>query len=304
MNIDQGNSKYEELKDGGSTPNLVASPSNFDNSNLLISSSEKVTPVSADLRKYKSPLKLLTGVIASESSDDDSLSVNSDDVEWRLGDYINTGSIGAVYRALDWNTAKLITIKFLDVKELSQAQKEEIVEKLQEEVKKIKDMKDPNVVKYINVSIADDEDGMVAILMEYVPGGSITYLLKFFKSFKEPLVKIYIGQVVKVLSRLHAKGIVHRDLKPDNLMVDDLGTVKLSDFGFIKSIYSEFCPDNSQDLNIRLIETQKSNFVKSIPDKTTLEKLVLGDYDLGEPLKPLINSYFYCPPEVINKEWK
>lgn len=263
-----------------------------------------MTPISADLRKHKSYLKSLSGLISPESSEDDSWSVNSEDVEWRLGDYINTGSIGAVYRALDWNTAKLITIKFLDVKGLDQSQKDEITEKIQGEVNKIKIIKDPNIVKYINVTIADDEDDMVAILMEYVPGGSITYLLKFFKSFKEPLVKIYIGQVAKVLSRLHNKGIVHRDLKPDNLMVDDLGTVKLSDFGFIKSIYSEFCPDNSQDLDIKIIDKQKSNFVKSIPDKSTLEKLVIGDYDSEEPLKPLINSYFYCPPEVINKECK
>jgi serine/threonine protein kinase len=113
-------------------------------------------------------------------------------------------------------------------------------------------MKDPNIVRYMDITKADDEEGMLAILMEYIPGGSITFLLKFFKSFKEPLVKIYIGQVVKVLSRLHGKGIVHRDLKPDNLMVDDSGTVKLSDFGFIKSIYREFCPDFSQNLDAEL----------------------------------------------------
>jgi mitogen-activated protein kinase kinase kinase len=101
-------------------------------------------------------------------------------------------------------------------------------------------MRDPNIVRYINVTETDDEEGMIAISMEYVPGGSITYLLKFFKSFKEPLVKIYVNQVVKVLWRLHKKGLVHRDIKTSNLLVDDLGTIKLSDFGFIKEIYEEF----------------------------------------------------------------
>ena len=43
------------------------------------------------------------------------------------------------------------------------------------------------------VEEAEEEPDMIAISMEYVPGGSITYLLQFFKSFKEPLVKIYIN---------------------------------------------------------------------------------------------------------------
>jgi serine/threonine protein kinase len=261
---------------------------------------------SSDHRIHKSPLKSLKGDICSESSDDSNsdYSINSQNMEWRLGDYINTGSIGAVYRALDCNTAKLITIKFLDIAELDGPRKDEIIEKFKDEVNKIKLMKDPNIVRYIDVTKADDEEGMFAILMEYIPGGSISYLLKFFKSFKEPLVKIYIGQVAKVLSRLHGKGIIHRDLKPDNLMVDDFGTVKLSDFGFIKSIYRELCPNFSQDLDIQLIDKRETNGIKSIPDHATLEKLIASELESGEPLKPLVNSYYYCPPEVINQNCK
>lgn len=200
------------------------------------------------MRKKRTPLQSLKGDVLSSDSDS-SASVDSEDIEWRLGDYIDTGSIGAVYRALDCNTAKLITVKFLDVKDLSDEQKEQILIKLKEEVIKVKELRDPNIVRYINVTETEDEEGMVAISMEYVPGGSISYLLKFFKSFKEPLVKIYINQVVKVLWRIHNKGMVHRDLKTTNLMVDDLGTIKLSDFGFIKSIYDEYCPQNTHDID-------------------------------------------------------
>lgn len=147
------------------------------------------------------------------SDSDDSSSIDSQDIEWRLGDYIDTGSIGAVYRALDCNTAKLITIKFLDVQNLSSKEKQSMLKKLKAKVEKIKAMKDTNIIKYLNVSEAEGDESMLAISMEYVPGGSITYLLKFFKSFKEPLVKIYINQVTKALKRLHDQGIVHRDLK-------------------------------------------------------------------------------------------
>jgi serine/threonine protein kinase len=160
-------------------------------------------------------------------------------------------------------------------------------------------MRDPNIVRYINVEEAEDEPDMIAISMEYVPGGSITYLLQFFKSFKEPLVKIYINQVVKALWRLHQNGITHRDIKTTNLMVDDLGTVKLSDFGFIKDVYSEYCPKNVYNVDELLFSNiRKKSKVNSIQG-SNLTKLITN---YKEPLKPLVNSFFYTPPEVHNKQ--
>lgn len=131
-------------------------------------------------------------------------------------------------------------MKYFDVKGLEESKKYEYINKLNQHIDEIKSMKDPNIVRYILSEEGQEEGGMIALAMEYVPGGSIHYLLKFFKSFKETLVKIYVNQVVKVLVRLHERGIVHGDLKTSNLMVDDLGTVKLSDFGFLKSLYREY----------------------------------------------------------------
>ena len=104
--------------------------------------------------------------------------------------------------------------------------------------------------------------------MEFVPGGSISYLLQFFKSFKEPLVKIYINQVVKVLHRLHQHGIVHQDIKNTNLMVDELGVVKVSDFGFIKSLYEEYCPNKILNLGSVIREEPNENSNTSKQDNS------------------------------------
>ena len=73
--------------------------------------------------------------------------------------------------------------------------------------------------------------------MEYVPGGSLKQLLNYFHAFKEKLVRLYMCQIVSGLYELHDHGICHRDLKCSNILVDDLGTIKLSDFGFFKQIY-------------------------------------------------------------------
>ena len=60
-------------------------------------------------------------------------------------------------------------------------------------------------------------------------------LEKFFK-FDEKLVKVYTRQILFGLDYLHHNDIIHRDLKCANILVDNNGIIKLSDFGASKRI--------------------------------------------------------------------
>jgi serine/threonine protein kinase len=93
----------------------------------------------------------------------------------------------------------------------------------------------PNVVKYYYVDTTKDKTG-VDIILEFVPGGSIRNLLNKFEAFDEKLIKIYTRQILEGLSYLHSKDIVHRDLKCANILVDNKGIIKLSDFGASKQL--------------------------------------------------------------------
>ena len=223
---------------------------------------------------YKS--KALIDKQNDESDESNLNSFDSESLEWRLGDFLYKGSIGEVYRALDWNTAKLIAIKFLDWTTIDKLQTAELVYKLKEKINKIKEERDKNVIRYLTISEEEGEDGenMIKILMEYVPGDSIEYILKHFKSFKEPLAKIYISQVAQAISRLHSREIIHGDIKLSSLLVDDIGHVKVSDFGFIKSIYFEYVQsesivDANLSINAKVFEEDKN---QAIPDTNILKK--------------------------------
>jgi len=99
----------------------------------------------------------------------------------------------------------------------------------------LKTLTHPNIVKYYQTELSQDQKG-VDILLEFVPGGSIRQLLDKYHAFDERLVKIYTRQMLEGLRYLHSNGIIHRDLKCANVLVDNMGVVKLSDFGASKKI--------------------------------------------------------------------
>lgn len=73
------------------------------------------------------------------------------------------------------------------------------------------------------------------IVMEYVRGESLADLLARKKSLPEELVLDVLEQAAHGLSVIHRMGMVHRDIKPGNLMVTQVGQVKITDFGIAKA---------------------------------------------------------------------
>ena len=54
------------------------------------------------------------------------------------------------------------------------------------------------------------------------------------RGFKEGVAKFYAGCIIMGLEYLHAQNIIYRDLKPENVLIDNYGYARLSDFGFAK----------------------------------------------------------------------
>lgn len=70
--------------------------------------------------------------------------------------------------------------------------------------------------------------------MEYCPGGDLGNLLSNKKRISEDLAKLYIAEILLALEALHSNFIIYRDLKPENVILDENGHVKLTDFGLAK----------------------------------------------------------------------
>jgi protein-serine/threonine kinase len=78
------------------------------------------------------------------------------------------------------------------------------------------------------------------LVMDYCPGGELFFHIQRVERFNEEAVKFYGAQLVLALEHLHKNNIIYRDLKPENVLIDQKGYVKITDFGLSK----ENIPDN------------------------------------------------------------
>ncbi|KAF2343225.1 Protein kinase domain, partial [Trinorchestia longiramus] len=74
------------------------------------------------------------------------------------------------------------------------------------------------------------------LVMEYVPGGELYYYLRRRGRFTVSEAQFYSAEILLALKELHSNKIVYRDLKPENILLDKEGHVKLTDFGFSKTL--------------------------------------------------------------------
>ncbi|XP_050224538.1 mitogen-activated protein kinase kinase kinase ANP1-like [Mercurialis annua] len=156
-------------------------------------------------------------------------------IRYRKGELIGCGAFGHVYMGMNLDSGELLAVKQVLIaangatKERAQAQ----VKELEEEVKLLKNLSHLNIVRYLGTVREEDT---LNILLEFVPGGSISSLLGKFGSFPEAVIRTYTQQLLLGLEYLHSNGIMHRDIKGANILVDNKGCIKLADFGASKQV--------------------------------------------------------------------
>jgi serine/threonine protein kinase len=72
------------------------------------------------------------------------------------------------------------------------------------------------------------------MLFDYNNGGELFFHLQNKIRFSEDLAKFYAAQLYLALSYLHHNNIIYRDIKPENIILDNMGYIKLIDFGLAK----------------------------------------------------------------------
>lgn len=81
---------------------------------------------------------------------------------------------------------------------------------------------------------AFQNDKNLYFVLEFCPGGSLSFHLGSKPYLAENVVKFYASNIVLALGELHKHDVVYRDLKLENILIAQDGFARLTDFGFSK----------------------------------------------------------------------
>jgi len=155
------------------------------------------------------------------------------DGRYRVLNRLGSGGMADVYCAEDTHLGRQVALKVLYRRF---AQDAEFVERFKREAQSAAGLTHPNVV---NVFDRGEHDGTYYIAMEYLPGRTLKEVVGERGVLDQESV-IDIGiQILRAASFAHRRGVVHRDLKPHNVMLDDGGNAKVTDFGIARAGASE-----------------------------------------------------------------
>ena len=153
---------------------------------------------------------------------------------YRLDVRIATGGMGDVWRATDEVLGREVAVKVLLPSLLSEPG---FIERFRAEARMVATLTHPNIVRVYDYgeSPMAGGGGVAYLVMEFVSGHALTEKLKRHGRLTAAEALPLLAQAAEALHAAHIAGVVHRDVKPGNLLIDDSGSVMLTDFGIARS---------------------------------------------------------------------
>ena len=149
---------------------------------------------------------------------------------YRLEARIGMGGMSTVYRAVDETLQRNVAIKLMN-REVS-GDSDHLV-RFRREARAVAQLSHPHVVGVID---AGEDDGRSYIVFEYVEGETLKERIRRMGRLPIPEAVAYAIEIARALGAAHSHHIVHRDVKPQNVMIDDEGSAKVTDFGIARTL--------------------------------------------------------------------
>ena len=141
---------------------------------------------------------------------------------------LGRGGMGVVYKAFDPAIHRQVAIKTITKSAMDPSELQYAIARFRHEAQAVGRLTHPRIAAIFDYG--EDED-IAYIVMELVNGKSLYEHLQNKAKFDLAEIGEIVRQLLDGLGYAHAQGVVHRDVKPSNILINDDGRIKISDFG-------------------------------------------------------------------------
>jgi serine/threonine-protein kinase len=152
---------------------------------------------------------------------------------YRLEARVGAGGMSTVYRALDETLQRQVAIKLMNREVATDSDQ---LERFRREARAVAQLSHPHIVGVID---AGEDAGRPYIVFEYVEGETLKERIRRLGRLPVAEAVAYAIEIARALGAAHARHIVHRDVKPQNVLIDEEGSAKVTDFGIARTLDEE-----------------------------------------------------------------
>src|ERR1700691_1835023 len=151
------------------------------------------------------------------------------DGRYRVRSRLGSGGMADVYLAEDQLLGRSLAVKVLHH---HFAEDQEFVERFRREASSAAGLSHPNIVGIFD---RGEWNGTYYIAMEYVAGRSLKTIVREQGPLEPARAIDIVIQILQAARFAHRRGVIHRDLKPHNVILDEEGRAKVTDFGIARA---------------------------------------------------------------------
>ena len=151
------------------------------------------------------------------------------DGRYRVVSRLGSGGMADVYLAQDQQLGRDVAVKVLHH---HFAEDQEFVERFRREASSAAALSHPNIVAIFD---RGEWNGTYYIAMEYVAGRTLKELVREQGALDPATAIEIVVQILRAARFAHRRGVIHRDLKPHNVILDEEGRARVTDFGIARA---------------------------------------------------------------------